>query len=77
MDAVETLRIKKITGKHEFVECRTTDTIYKLKQKICESEGIQTEQIRLVVKGKQLKDQVTLKAAKLKNNSVVTMILSL
>ena len=48
-----------------------------LKQKICESEGIQTEQIRLVVKGKQLKDQVTLKAAKLKNNSVVTMILSL
>jgi len=51
--------------------------VRRLKEQICEVEGIQPEQIRIVVKGKQLKDEKTLKMSKVNEKSRVSIVLSL
>ena len=51
--------------------------VRRLKEQICEVEGIQPEQIRIVVKGKQLKDENTLMKSKVNAKSRVSIVLSL
>ena len=51
--------------------------IRKLKDKISEKEGVPSDQIRLVIKGRSLTVDDTIKSLKLKNGSTVTMILAL
>ncbi len=51
--------------------------VRRLKEQICEVEGINAEQIRIVMKGKQLKDEKSLRECKVSAKAKVSIVLSL
>ena len=51
--------------------------VRRLKEQICEVEGIQAEQIRIVMKGRQLKDEKSLNECKVSAKTKVSIVLSL
>jgi len=65
------LKVKNIVGKTVKYKMDPTATVRKLKDKICSRDGIQVEQIRLVVAGKKLKDDQKLDKYKGKRISMV------
>ena len=76
-DKVFKLKVKNIIGRYKEYDVRPSQSVRRLKEQICEVEGIQAEQIRIVVKGKQLKDEKSLMECKLKAGTKVSIVLSL
>ena len=69
--------VKLLNGRVIEFEIQGTDKIMSLKQKLEESEGISVDQIRLVYSGRQLPDDKTFEEMKVKEKSVINMLLSL
>jgi ubiquitin len=69
--------IKTLTGKTITLELEETDTIYNVKQKIYDKEGIQPGDQRLVYTAKQLEDNRTIKYYNIWNESTIHLIIKL
>ena len=69
--------IKTLTGKTITLELEETDTIYNVKQKIYDKEGIQPGDQRLVYTAKLLEDNRTIKYYNIWNESTIHLIIKL
>jgi len=65
---------KTLTGKLIPIEAEASDTVFRLKEKLCEAEGISVEQQRLVFAGKELEDWSTLSLNRIHNHSTVFLL---
>lgn len=71
------LFIKTLTGKTVTILCTISNTIFELKQKIQDQEGIPPDQQRLIFSGKQLEDDYTVQRCKLSHQNTVHLVLRL
>ena len=69
--------IRTLAGKTLIIVIDPLNTIGELKEKICDSEGIEPDQQRLIFEGKQLEDNKTLADYNIKKESTLLMILRL
>ena len=69
--------IRTLAGKTLIIVIDPLNTIGELKEKICDSEGIEPGQQRLIFEGKQLEDNKTLADYNIKKESTLLMILRL
>ena len=69
--------IRTLAGKTLIIVIDPLNTIGELKEKICDSEGIEPDQQRLIFEGKQLEDNKTLADYNIKRESTLKMILRL
>jgi ubiquitin-large subunit ribosomal protein L40e len=69
--------VKTLTGKTIPLEVFPSDTIAMVKQKICDSEGIQPLQQRLVYNGVRLEDDKSLSQYNVPNQSYIYLVLQL
>eukprot|EP00938_MAST-03A_sp_MAST-3A-sp1_P006325 g6325.t1 len=76
-DKVFKLKVKNIIGRYKQYDVRPSQSVRRLKEQICEVEGINAEQIRIVMKGKQLKDEKSLRECKVSAKAKVSIVLSL
>jgi hypothetical protein len=67
--------VKTLTGRTITIHCKTSDTIYSIKQKVEDKEGITPDKQRLVYSGGQLRDVYTLSDCHISKES--TLILRL
>lgn len=67
--------IQTITGKTITLEVESSDTIYTLKQKIHNKEGIPIDCIRLIYAGKILEEERTLSDYNIRKETKITAIL--
>lgn len=67
--------VKTLTGKTITLEVEEKDTIYQVKEKICEKESIPPDQQKLSFDYSILDDDRTLKSYKIKKESTVFLIL--
>ena len=68
------LIVKPQTGKNIHVEVEVSDTIETLKYKIQEKEGIPCDLQRLIIAGKLLEDERTLKDYELQRHGFVYLV---
>jgi len=71
------LYVKTLTGKTITVGCCPNDTIERLKQLICEVEGIPVDQQKLIFAGKQLEDKRSLEDYEITNATTLHLVLRL
>lgn len=73
------MQVKVITlsGDERTVEVDPADKILIIKEKLEEQEGIPPEQQRLIYQGRQLKDDTTLNNYKLKNGTILHLVVAL
>ena len=69
--------VKFPTGKSIVIELEENETIYNVKEKIQDKEGLPPDQLRLVYKGKELEDYRTIKDYNIWNGSTMYIILRL
>lgn len=71
------ITIKTLTGKTTTYTFEESSTVEEVKSVLMEKEGIDKDQIKLIFKGKQLTDALTLERAGVKAGETVHMVLSL
>lgn len=71
------ISIKLLNGQVRVYELEPTDTVLKLKEMLVESEGIEIEQIRLILGGKPLVDNKTFEQQKVNEGSQIKFLLSM
>lgn len=71
------VKIITLTGDERIVDVDPADKIFIIKEKLEEQEGIPPEQQRLIYQGKQLKDDKTLNSYKLRNGTVLHLVIAL
>lgn len=72
-----TVQVKTLTGKQIPIQVEQTDSVESLKQQICNSTEIPTEQQRLIVGGKQMQNGKTLNDYDVVENTTVMLALEL
>lgn len=73
------MQVKVITlsGDERIVEVDPSDKVLFIKEKLEEQEGIPPEQQRLIYQGRQLNDDKSLNSYKLKNGTVLHLVVAL
>jgi large subunit ribosomal protein L40e len=71
------IQVKTLTGYCIPIYIESTDTVLRLKNLICEKEGIPADQQRLIYGGYQLIDNKTLMEYKIEDGSIVHLVLRL
>ena len=69
--------IKTLTGKTVEIYCRLDISVYNLKEKIQDQEGIPSDQQRFIYNGKQMEDNRLLSDYDVQNKSTIHMVLRL
>ena len=76
-DKTYDIQVKTLTGKTVPLKVKPTDTILSIKQQIAQSEGIPTDQQRLISSGKQLEDDMKVQDYNITDDSVLHLVLRL
>jgi ubiquitin len=71
------ISIKTLTGKTITIDAMSNDTVYDVKVKVQDKEGIPPDQQRLMLEGKQLEDEMILNDHDIDNESILHMVLCL
>ncbi|KIL88375.1 hypothetical protein FAVG1_08454 [Fusarium avenaceum] len=71
------ISLKTLTGKVVKLECELFNTIYELKTKFQDKEGIPTDQQRMIYGGKQLEEDRTLADYSIHMDSIINVVLRL
>lgn len=71
------VKVITLTGDEKIVEADPSDIVLNIKERLEELEGIPPEQQRLIFQGRQLKDDKTLSSYKLKNGTVLHLVVAL
>lgn len=71
------LKIVSLAGEEKTVDVEPIDTIWTVKERLEEQEGIPPEQQRLVYQGKQLKNDRTVQSYNIKGGSVLHVLVAL
>jgi ubiquitin-like protein Nedd8 len=69
--------LKNLTGRKSVFSIENDLSILDLKKEICEKEGMQLEQIRLIYKGKQLANDKNLEFYNIEPGHTINMVLQL
>ena len=69
--------VKTLTGKTIAVEVAGTDTVYELKEKVREKEGVPPDQQRLIFAGTQIEDERTLSEYNIQKNATLHLVVRL